>query len=311
MSGVTHALVLCAGLGTRLHPLTLVRSKPAVPIGGEPLARRILAWLAGEGLTDAVVNLHHLPHTLARVLGDGSDLGIRVRYSWEQPRVLGSAGGPRQALDIVGVRRFLAVNGDVLTDPSLPDLERAHDASGALATLALVPNDRPEHYSGLLLADDGAIVGHVPKGSVTPSYHFTGVQIVEREVFEGVPPGAFASSVGDVYSRWIESRPGSIRAHVCEARFWDVGTPSDYWRTSRALAGSVGSPSGDFEMAASARVDDCIIWDRVRIGDGSRVHGCIVTDDVQVAPGSAYERAILIRGDDGGTVAVPFSPESN
>ena len=91
------ALVLTAGLATRLRPLSLVRAKAAVPVAGTPLVLRILRQLAAAGITDAVLNLHHLPHTLAAVVGDGSDVGVRVRYSWEMP-VLGSAGGPRHAL---------------------------------------------------------------------------------------------------------------------------------------------------------------------------------------------------------------------
>src|SRR5690242_15134246 len=94
-----RAIVLSAGLGTRLRPLTLVRAKPAIPVAGEPLIRRILSWLARQGVAEAVVNLHYLPSTLTSIVGDGADLGLRVRYSWEQPIVLGSAGGVRHALD--------------------------------------------------------------------------------------------------------------------------------------------------------------------------------------------------------------------
>src|SRR5688572_14627239 len=109
------ALILTAGLGTRLRPLSYVRAKGALPGAGEPLVRRILRWLAAAGVEDAVLNLHHLPHTLTAVVGDGSDLGVRVRYSWETP-VLGSAGGPKRALPLLGASRFLLVNGDTLTN---------------------------------------------------------------------------------------------------------------------------------------------------------------------------------------------------
>src|SRR6185503_2747497 len=85
------AMVLSAGLGTRLRPLTDVRAKPAIPVAGVPMIRRILAWLTGHGVREVVVNLHHRPESIAAVLGDGSDLGARVRYSWEQPIVLGAA----------------------------------------------------------------------------------------------------------------------------------------------------------------------------------------------------------------------------
>ena len=102
-----RALVLTAGLGTRLRPLTYVRAKGAVPVNGEALARRVVRWLSGQGVRDLVLNLHHLPETIAASVGDGSDLSARVRYSWEQP-VLGSAGGPRRALPLLvdHVRRF-------------------------------------------------------------------------------------------------------------------------------------------------------------------------------------------------------------
>ena len=96
-----HALVLTAGLGTRLRPLTDVRAKPAIPVAGEPLIRRIVRWLAAHGVTDLVLNLHHLPQTRHRGRSaTAATCRSRVRYSWEQPRILGSAGGPRQALPI-------------------------------------------------------------------------------------------------------------------------------------------------------------------------------------------------------------------
>src|SRR5258707_1126471 len=106
MPAPTDALVLAAGLGMRLRPLTLVRAKPALPIGGEPLIARILRGLHAADVRDVVVNLHHLPSTLTSVLGDGSQYGVHVRYSWEQPVLLGNAGGPRQARDMMGGQTF-------------------------------------------------------------------------------------------------------------------------------------------------------------------------------------------------------------
>ena len=135
MTSISHALVLAAGLGTRLQPLTSVRAKPAIPVAGEPIARRIIRWLVANGVTDVTINLHHLPETITKAVGDGSDLGARARYSWEQPTILGSAGGPRQALDILGVDTFFLINGDTLTDLDLRGLFDAHAESGALGTV--------------------------------------------------------------------------------------------------------------------------------------------------------------------------------
>ena len=95
-----RALVLTAGLGTRLEPLTSIRAKAAVPVNGDTLARRVIRWLVSQNVRDLVLNLHHLPASIAASVGDGSDLEARVRYSWENP-VLGSAGGPRRALPLM------------------------------------------------------------------------------------------------------------------------------------------------------------------------------------------------------------------
>src|SRR5215510_1360477 len=107
---ITRALVLTAGLGTRLRPLTDVRAKPAIPVAGEPMIRRIVRWLVSRGVSDLVLNLHHLPATITAVVGEGRDLGARVRYSWEQPVILGSGGGPRLALPLVGADPFFVIN---------------------------------------------------------------------------------------------------------------------------------------------------------------------------------------------------------
>src|SRR5689334_3347188 len=133
---IRHALVLTAGLGTRLQPLTNIRAKPAIPVGGDPMIRRIIRTLVAQGVDDLVLNLHHLPATLTAVVGDGGDLGARVRYSWE-PEILGSGGGPRLARPLVGAETFWIVNGDTLTDVALGPLAAAHAESNARVTLAL------------------------------------------------------------------------------------------------------------------------------------------------------------------------------
>ena len=228
-----QALVLAAGLGTRLRPLTDVCAKPALPIGGEPLIRRIVRWLASHDVRDVVVNLHYLPHTVTAVLGDGSDLSVRVRYSWEQPRILGSAGGPRQALDIIDDDSFIIANGDTLTDLDVRALVDAHRRSDALVTLALVPNREPEKYGGAIMEDDGTVTGFAARGvAARGSFHFIGVQTARVEAFRQLPPGEPAQSIGGLYDALIRARPGSIRGFLSDAAFWDIGTPEDYASTS-------------------------------------------------------------------------------
>jgi NDP-sugar pyrophosphorylase family protein len=301
-----HALVLAAGLGTRLRPLTDVRAKPAIPVAGEPLVRRIVAWLARGGVTDTSVNLHYLPQTLTSVLGDGSDLGARVRYSLEQPVVLGSAGGPRQAADIVGADTFWLVNGDTLTDVDLDAMADAHGKTGALVTLALVPNTEYLRYGGVRVHADGRVLGFVARGPAAEgSFHLIGVQLVSREAFADVARGVPVNSTGGLYERLIADRPGSIRAFVSNARFWDIGTVADYWKTSQQLGGGDRS-SHAAQSTSTARVSRSILWDRVEIGDGAELDECIVTDDVVVPPGARYRRMILMREPGGRMTAAPL-----
>jgi len=231
-----HGLILAAGLGTRLRPLTLERAKPAMTVGGIPIIRRIIEWLARDGVTDLVVNLHHLPGTITALVGDGSDLGARVRYSWEQPAVLGSAGGPRHALALIGAKTFFIVNGDTLTDLRLPPLADAHAATRAMVTMALVPNRLPEKYGGVRMGDDGSISGFVARGAqAIGSYHFIGVQVADADVFAGLKDGEPINSTHGVYDTLIASKPGSVRGYLCDASFWDIGTPEDLARTDAAF----------------------------------------------------------------------------
>ena len=304
------ALLLTAGLGTRLRPLTQVRAKPALPVAGQPMVARIIRWLAAAGIADVVLNLHALPETITSIVGDGGQFGVRARYSWEQPKVLGSAGGPRQALDILGADTFLIVNGDTLTDLSIQPLIESHVAGGSLVTMAVIPNPRPDHYSGLRVADDGAVLGVVPRGSTLPSFHFVGVQVAHSQAFAGAPKGRPSNSVGGVYTDLIDSQPGSIRAHVCEGRFWDIGTVDDYRITSNVFDPSkVLSLPPSTVLGPGARVVDSIVWDDVVIGAGATIAGCIVTDGVRVDAGAAYSDAILLRGEGGRTVITPLKPE--
>ena len=300
MGAPVHALVLAAGLRTRLRPLTFVRAKPALPIGGEPLVRRIIRWLAANGIREIVVNLHHLPATVTAVLGDGSDLAVRIRYSWEQPLVLGTAGGPRRALDIIGVERFFIVNGDTLTDLDLAALALAHEEAGALATLALTSNPEPHRYGSVLVDNRSSVAAFVPRGVVAERpLHFIGVQIVEAAAFRDLAAGQPMDSIGGAYDALMRRQPGSLRGFMCEAAFWDIGTPQDYVSTSRRF-GDHDAEGRSVRIDPTAHITRSILWDDIEVGAGVCLDDCIITDGVRIGAGARYERAILRRAPDGG-----------
>lgn len=292
--------MLTAGLATRLRPLSLVRAKAALPVAGEPLVRRILRELAAAGVTDAVLNLHHLPQTIGALVGDGSDVGVRVRYSWEMP-VLGSAGGPRRALPLLtrnaaGTHAsFLLVNGDTLTDVDIPALVAAHRQSGALVTMAVVPNTEPGKYGGALVDDTGVITGFVRRGSPVASWHVIGVQVADAEAFAGLPDNTPHESVGALYPALIARRPGAVRAFTCQAEFFDIGTPADYLETSLRLAAREGTtPQGArTRLDPSARVERSILWDDVVVEAGAMLRESIVADGVRVPADTSWHGVIL------------------
>ena len=282
------ALVLTAGLATRLRPLSRVRAKAALPVAGQPLVHRIIRWLANAGIRDFVLNLHHLPHTITASVGDGSQLGVRVRYSWEMP-VLGSAGGPRHALPLLGASRFVITNGDTLTDVDAAAVIAEHDRTGALVTMALVPNTEPEKYGGVLLDESGAVTGFTRKGSAQRSYHFIGLQVAEREAFAALDDNTPYESVNRLYPDLIRERPGSVRGYACDAEFLDIGTPADYLATFAHIAAREGHP-----LPERHGFKRTVLWDDVMIERGARLEECVITDGVRV-PADADWRGLMVR----------------
>jgi NDP-sugar pyrophosphorylase family protein len=324
------ALVLTAGLGTRLEPLTYVRAKAAVPVNGDTLARRVIRWLTSFGIHDFVLNLHHLPASITASVGDGSDLHARVRYSWENP-VLGSAGGPRHALPLLidpavrsqsapGSREprvasrdettatsqkpaassqqpFLIVNGDTLTDVNIAAMLAAHLQSDASVTMALIPNPRPDKYGGVTVSDGGLVTGFSRAGSSADGYHFIGVQIAEARVFESLEDGLPAQTVGALYPQMIAADKHSVAAFVCDASFRDIGTPADYFDTSTHLVAEEGDRrrTGRGEkIDPTASIVRTAVWDDVTVGPGAELTECIVCDGAQIPAGARFRRSAIV-----------------
>ncbi len=297
-SPLPPALVLAAGLGTRLRPLTFCRAKAAVPVAGTPLICRQLQGLVRAGVRDAVVNLHHRPQTIAAVVGDGAALGCRVRYSWERT-VLGSAGGPRHALSLLD-DRFFIVNADTLCAVDFRALLDRHLASGAVATLAVTVHPAPHRYGGILADAEGRVTGFAPAGAAAGSHarwHFVGVQVVEASVFRTLPDDVPAASIGGIYDTLIAGgRPMAV--HEVPGPFHDIGTPADYAATVQAVAAAEGrSPVsvGDHSIVhPTARVERSILWDDVVVEAGCVVTDCVLADGVRLPAGTALDRRAVV-----------------
>lgn len=290
------AVVLTAGLGTRLRPLSLLCAKPALPVAGVPLVGRILGWLSASGVESAVLNLHHLPASITAAVGDGTDFGVRVRYSWERV-ILGSAGGPARALPLLDADQCFIINGDTLTDADLGALAAAHRRTGARVTLALTPNPDPRRYGGVTVDSNGCVTGFTPPGPANAGLHSIGVQAVDADVFAPLDSNEPAESFTGVYRRMMAEQPGCVRAWVSDASFRDIGTAAGYLDTCVAIAQVERrrehlSGRGVI-IAEGARVTDCVLWDDVRVGRGAVLERCVVTSGAAIPDGVRFERFVV------------------
>lgn len=285
------ALVLTAGLATRLQPLSSVRAKAALPVAGTPLIIRILRQLRDAGIERVVLNLHHRAESITGIVGDGSTLGLDVRYSWETT-ILGSAGGPARAVPLLESDRFLIVNGDTLADVDLPAIAARHVDSNALVTMAVV--DGRAQYNGVIAEPSGVVRGF---GREPGAFHYLGVQAVNASVFAGVDPGVKSETVHGIYPALIASRPGAVRIFHTAAEFFDIGSPRDYLETAITLAKREGRPLDRGQgcvVAPDAALSNTILWDRVTVGAGAQLTDCIVADEVTVPPGARYSQCSLV-----------------
>jgi len=314
------ALVLTAGLATRLRPLSGVRAKAALPVAGEALVLRILRSLRTAGITRVVLNLHHRAESITRELGDGSTLDLSVRYSWETG-ILGSAGGPARALSLLEADRFLIVNGDTLADVDLRQLAAQHVDTNAVVTMAVV--DADPRYNAILADEHGRVTGFKKSTPGTPgtpgtlgtlgtlgTYHFIGLQAVNASAFAGVSPEVRSESVHGIYPHLIAQRPGSVRVLRTAAEFFDIGTPRDYLDTALALcAREHRAPDRGVAcvVAPDAALTDTILWDNVTIGAGASLTRCVVADGVTVPAGARHVECSLVMRDNE-LVVEPLAP---
>src|SRR5215213_2990839 len=291
-----RAIVLSAGYGTRLWPLTEDRTKPAIPILGKPLVGYVAEYLAGYGIDEIVVNLHHRPESVRQALGDGSRFGVKLHYV-EEPEILGTSGALDNTREFFEHETFIAINGKIITDIDLNAALETHRDANALATLVLLPNPRRERFS-VVETEDGRVkaFGAMPIEDDKEPLMFTGIQILEPRIFEYIPRGVFSHSTTDVYPQAI-ARGEVVAAHVASGKWRELSTLKRYLDISIELlreAGKTYDAGARTVVSENASVVDSILWDDVEVGDGARVSRAILADDVKIKPGEIIENAVVV-----------------
>lgn len=296
------AMVLAAGLGLRMRPLTLLQAKPVLPVLNRPLLHWTLDLLAHHGVTSVVINLHHLPATVRRAVGDGRDFGLDVAWSSER-RILGTGGGPHKVRDFFGEGPFFLVNGDVAFDFDLTDLLRRHRAAGARATLALVANPDPRRYSSIVTGTGGWVrsLAGLPRPARGQPSLFTGVHVLEAGLLDRLPAGP-SDVVRDLYAPLVDEGEDILGVRVRGA-WYDLGGPSLYLRSQLSMlsSGFRGLAKGPLVHPAArvhprARVTRSVVGPRTVVEEGAEVVGSILWDRVRVGAGASVRGSILATG---------------
>ena len=280
------AMLLAAGLGTRLRPITYELPKPMVPVLGRPVMEHILRLLARHGFDDVVANLHYFPDLIRERFGDGSAYGVRLVYSYE-PELLGTAGGVRNVRDHFGDETFLIISGDALTDIDLGALWATHKEKGGIATLALKRVDDTSQFGVVIVADDGRIQGFQEKpdpAEALSNLGNCGIYVFEPEIFDHFPEREFVDWAMDVYPTLLE-QDVSFYGHEFPDYWNDVGSLEEYRQGNfDALEGRVRV---DMAANGSAAPDDTEVEGPVFIGEGCEIaSGVRLTGPVVIGEGS-------------------------
>jgi NDP-sugar pyrophosphorylase family protein len=292
-----RAIILSAGYGTRLWPLTEDRTKPALPILGKPLVGYVAEYIASYGFDDIVVNLHHRPESVRAALGDGSRFGVKLHYV-EEPVILGTSGALDNTREFFEHETFLAINGKIITDIDLNAALETHRSMNALATLVLLQNVKRERFS-VVEIDKRNVTGFggMPDNRCRTPLMFTGIQILEPRIFDYIPRGVFSHSTTDVYPQAIANGE-TIAAHVGTGTWRELSTLKRYLDISVEMLKERGQTyiaGRNCDVSNTAQVSESVLWDNVTVGSNAYVHGCILADGVRISAGCSFRDAVVVR----------------
>ena len=291
-----QALILAGGKGTRLRPLTVYTPKPIVPICNRPFLLYQIDTLRRAGITDITLSLSYQPNKIEHLLGDGSDHGVKLKYTVE-PQPMGTAGAYKFAEDAIR-ETTVVFNGDILTDLELKAVIREHNGRKAAATIVLQPVENPRAYGLVETEDDGRIHRFLEKpkeDEITCSTINAGTYILEPRVLDFIPAGENYSFEYGLFPDLLK-RKEAFYAHVPPRTYWiDIGTPERYLQAHQdLLANRVGrihikERRGSFDSATVAEIDEfSIIGDDCQIKPGARIvnsvlgQGCFVKERAHV-----------------------------
>ncbi len=311
-------MILSAGLGSRLRPLTAELPKPLVPILNRPLLWYLIASLRAAGIHEIIINLHYRGEQIRSWLGGGEKLGVKVAYSQES-ELLGSAGGVRRVRDFFGHEPALIIHGDILFDVDLRAVIQYHLSRNAHATVVLHLAHHRYSYGVIRVNAQGNIGQFVDQQAPWVSGPlidtvFTGVQILDPAVLDAIPVECVATLTTDVYPHLL-THPWRFYGYVIQGYWSDLGTPHRYWEASMDVVSGRVTPAGitpqrawctsnhiqpavmlSKEAAVAGDADigpEVILGEGCWVADGAHIVQSVLWPRVHVEAGVTIERSII------------------
>lgn len=285
-------MILAAGLGTRLRPLSYELPKPIVPVLGRPLCSYNMEFLSRSGVKAFVMNLHRQPKLIQQRVAGWAGRKLPVDYTVE-PEILGTGGGIRNAGDFLKEGTFVTANSDTVVRFPFASALAFHREKRALATLVLFP-DPDRRYTPVRIDEEGRIAGFGAAAGGSRSGFYTGFQIVEPDLLREIPPGP-SCIVRETYRR-LAAGGAPLFGFLSSGTFREFGSPSDYLRETLALlsenpGGKAGRSPGPSEFAIDPPV---FVSPRAKIAAGARIGPeAVIEEGAVVKEGASVTRAIL------------------
>jgi NDP-sugar pyrophosphorylase family protein len=290
-------MILAAGYGTRLRPITYTLPKPMVPLCNRPLIGWLVESLQRSGIQEIIVNLHHLPEATQRYL-PAAFPDVHFDFSFE-PEILGTGGGVRKVRHLLeGEEDFFLVNGDTLQFPPLQDLRRLRQQHDAIAALTLRHPPAGDRFTAVW-HQNGLITGF-GDGRGEPLM-FSGTHCISSRIFHHFPDRDFFGIVENVYQPLLGGGEKVAGLVDDNPRWFDIGTPRRYLAAARELCQGnvIGSRS-----VVEGEARDSVVWDDCTIGRGVALESCIVAHGVEMRAPAQFRHSVICRDD----AAIPRDP---
>ena len=287
-------MILAAGFGTRLRPLTETKPKALMPVANKPILGRNIEYLISHGIAEIIVNAHHHHQQIVDYLKEKSSFGLNIEVKVE-PEILGTGGGIKDTEDFWDKEPFLVINSDILTDINLAAVYQVHQTSGALVTLVL---HDCEPFNQVQV-DDQWNITDIAKGNMPGRLAFTGIHVINPEFLSHIPKGIF-SDIIECYRQLIRAgKP--VRACLVQGHYWrDIGSIQSYLDANREVAGNSfvigpgcsldssvklmdwGVIGEDSHLGRNVEVQRSVLWERVTVEEGIKVMDTVVTSGREV-----------------------------